>query len=78
MTRERAGIVYIVSDSVGETAEFVVRAASSQFDHDGFELRRISHVAEVEVLQDVVERAHREGALIAYTLILPNLREQLK
>jgi regulator of PEP synthase PpsR (kinase-PPPase family) len=75
---ERAGIVYIVSDSVGETAEFVVRAASSQFDHDGFELRRISHVADVDVLQDVVERAQHDGALIAYTLILPNLREQLK
>ena len=35
MTDEKAlqsPIVYVISDSIGETAEFVVRAAASQFN----------------------------------------------
>ena len=33
-------IVYIISDSVGETAEFVVKAAASQYESGSMELRR--------------------------------------
>ncbi|MFS8513673.1 MAG: kinase/pyrophosphorylase, partial [Planifilum fulgidum] len=37
-------VVYVVSDSVGETAELVVRAASSQFNGDQVEIRRVPYV----------------------------------
>jgi regulator of PEP synthase PpsR (kinase-PPPase family) len=70
-------IVYIVSDSVGETAEFVVRAAASQFDGGNVQLRRVSHVDSTAVVDETVESAREEGAIIAFTLVLPELREYL-
>ncbi|MDQ0190468.1 regulator of PEP synthase PpsR (kinase-PPPase family) [Alicyclobacillus cycloheptanicus] len=70
-------IVYIVSDSVGETAEFVARAAASQFDGGQVDLRRVSHVHETSVIDETVQSAKEEGALIAFTLVLPELRAYL-
>jgi regulator of PEP synthase PpsR (kinase-PPPase family) len=73
----RIPIVYIVSDSVGETAEFVVRAAASQFDGGQFDLRRVSHVHEETVIDEIVFSAKEEQAIIAFTIVLPHLREHL-
>jgi regulator of PEP synthase PpsR (kinase-PPPase family) len=70
-------VVYIVSDSVGETAEFVVRAAASQFDGGNVELRRVSHVNSTSVLDETIQSAKEEQAIIAYTIVLPELREHL-
>lgn len=78
MTYELPAIVYVVSDSVGETAEFVVRAAASQFDHGHFEIRRMSYVDSVETIHEIVAAADEAGGFIAYTLILPALRETLR
>lgn len=72
-----APIVYIVSDSVGETAEFVVRAAASQFDGGQVDLRRVSHVHETSVIDETIESAREEHALLAFTIVLPELREYL-
>jgi len=76
MTREMP-TVFIVSDSVGETAEFVARAAASQFDGGHVELRRISHVHDEATLDDVISAAKEEEAIIAFTIVLPALREYL-
>lgn len=73
----RSTIVYIVSDSVGETAEFVVRAASSQFDAGQVELRRVSHVHDYDVLNETVASAKEDEGIIAFTVVVPELREHL-
>ncbi|RIV25878.1 kinase/pyrophosphorylase [Alicyclobacillaceae bacterium I2511] len=70
-------VVYIVSDSVGETAEFVVRAAASQFNGGPFDLRRVSHVDDASVIDETVESAREEQAILAFTVVLPHLREHL-
>jgi len=70
-------IVYIVSDSVGETAEFVVRAASSQFDAGQVELRRVSHVHDHKVLDETLASAQEDHGIIAFTVVVPELREHL-
>ncbi len=70
-------IVYIVSDSVGETAEFVIRAAASQFDGGQVDLRRVSHVHEKTVLDEVIQSAKEERGIIAFTVVVPELREHL-
>ncbi len=73
-----SSVVYVLSDSVGETAEFVVRAAASQYDYARFEVRKISYVNDEATLREVVLKAQKDQGLIAYTLILPQLREALK
>ncbi|KYP81068.1 pyruvate, water dikinase regulatory protein [Ferroacidibacillus organovorans] len=74
----RSRVVYVVSDSVGETAEFVVRAAASQFDQGHFDIRRISYVDHVEAIEEIVAAAAEVAGFIAYTLILPALRESMR
>lgn len=77
MTGLDTPVIYIVSDSVGETAEFVARAAASQFDEGHVDLRRVSHVHERSVIDETVESAREEKAVIVFTVVLPELREYL-
>ncbi|MGI6488778.1 MAG: pyruvate, water dikinase regulatory protein [Syntrophothermaceae bacterium] len=70
--------VYVVSDSIGETAEMVVRAAATQFDSGRMEVRRIPNVADKELLAEVVHQAAENGCVIAYTLVIEELAEFLE
>ncbi|SER17640.1 hypothetical protein SAMN04487944_101513 [Gracilibacillus ureilyticus] len=71
-------IIYVVSDSVGETAEFVTKAALSQFmDENAYDLYRIPYVENIEVLRGAVYHAKQLGAMIGFTLVNPVLREFL-
>ncbi|NMB40981.1 MAG: kinase/pyrophosphorylase [Firmicutes bacterium] len=74
MKAEGKPIVYIVSDSIGDTAEFVVNAVASQFDSGRVELRRESFLTDVERLKEVIKEAAGNKSMIAYTLVLPHLR----
>lgn len=70
-------VIYIVSDSVGETAELVAMAAASQFNHGGIDIRRVPYVNDVHEIPEIVEEASNFNSLIGYTLVLPELRETL-
>lgn len=71
-------IIYVVSDSVGETAELVTKAALSQFlDETDYDLYRIPYVESFEVLRGAVYHAKQLGALIGFTLVNNELRDFL-
>ncbi len=70
--------VFIVSDSIGETAEMVVRAAASQFNSGNMEIRRIPNISDIDILEEVVNQAKANGFLIAYTLVIEELAEFLQ
>ncbi|WP_227934941.1 pyruvate, water dikinase regulatory protein [Alkalihalobacillus deserti] len=70
-------VVYVVSDSVGETAELVVKAAASQFSSAGLEVRRIPYVEDKETIEEVVILATKAKALIAFTLVVPEIKDHL-
>jgi hypothetical protein len=69
--------VYVVSDSVGDTAELVVKAAESQFTNDGVEIIRVPYVKSTRDIHDVLKDASANNSVIAYTLVLPELRDLL-
>jgi hypothetical protein len=71
-------VVYVLSDSVGETAEFVVKAVASQFNSGHVEIRRIPFASDVDTILDVIEEASLTKAMIAYTLVLPELRKVIR
>lgn len=70
-------IVYVVSDSVGETAELVVKAAASQFGEKGIEIRRIPYVEDESTIDEVIDLAREVKAMIAYTLVIPEKNKYL-
>lgn len=76
-----AARVYIVSDSLGETAERVVRGAAIQFaEKSHIDIERVSHVSDTAGIDAVIARALDAGrapAVIVYTLVQPELRGYL-
>ena len=67
-------IIYVISDSVGETAQQVTKAALSQFSIDNeYEIRRFPYVADENFLTEILESGKNEGAIIVYTLVSENL-----
>ncbi|HBV95943.1 MAG: phosphotransferase [Peptococcaceae bacterium BICA1-7] len=71
-------VVYIISDSIGETAELVAKAASSQFNGASVDVRRVPYVNDIDEIPEIVEEASVFNSVIAYTLVLPELKEALE
>jgi regulator of PEP synthase PpsR (kinase-PPPase family) len=67
--------IVILSDSTGETAEKVVRAAMLQFPHSGAQIRLHTRVRTKEAARPILEQAARDGALVVFTVVSPELRE---
>ena len=65
----------ILSDSTGETAEKVVRAAMLQFPHTGAIIRLHTRIRTKEAARPILEHAAREGSLVVFTVVSPELRE---
>lgn len=67
-------IIYVISDSVGETAQQVTKAAISQFNlNDNYEIRRFPYVVGEDFLKDILNSGKNEDAIIVYTLVNENL-----
>ncbi|WP_318508966.1 pyruvate, water dikinase regulatory protein [Bacillus sp. T3] len=74
---EHKEIVYVVSDSVGETAELVVKAVATQFNGGNVELKRNPYVEDFEDIEDILTIAGRTNSIIAYTIVIPTLKEYM-
>lgn len=55
----------------------VAKAAASQFNHGGIDIRRVPYVNSPEEIAELLDEAANFKALIAYTLVLPELRAAL-
>lgn len=71
-------IIYVVSDSVGETAELVTKAAISQFNGSGMTLKRFPYVEDKEHIDEVLSLVAMDQGMIAYTLVKPDMRDYMK
>ncbi len=68
-------LIDVLSDSTGETAEKVVRAALLQYPKSGAQIRLHTRVRSPEVARPILERAAAERALLVFTVVSPELRE---
>ena len=69
--------VFVVSDSTGATAETVVKAALTQFNTTNVYLHRYPDIRTLEDVERVVEEAHKVRGIIAFTLVVPELRKKM-
>ncbi|QVK19092.1 kinase/pyrophosphorylase [Mycoplasmatota bacterium] len=65
----RSLIIYVISDSIGETGEQVAKSVISQFEIENYEIRKYSHVLEEDYLKVILEQATKENSIIIYTLV---------
>lgn len=71
-------IIYVVSDSVGETAELVTKAAISQFDGSNVVIKRFPYVEDISDIDEVISLVKFDKGMIVYTLVKPNIRNYMK
>ena len=71
-------MIYVISDALGETAEFVSRAAAAQFNGVKTRIRRVPYVRDETHIDDIIDEAVAEGAILVYTLVLRELRDYLE
>jgi hypothetical protein len=63
--------VYVISDSIGETAQQVTKAAISQFaiKKEEYEIKRFPYVIDENFLLEIMKNAKKEEAMLVYTLV---------
>lgn len=70
--------LFVISDATGETAEKVVRAALLQFSNMPVVIRMFTRVRLEQEMRQIVTRAHRESALVVFTVVSTTHREILR
>lgn len=70
--------IYVLSDSTGETAERVIRAALSQFSDVDVRVHHLPKVSTQSDIQQALSVASVTSGLIVYTLVDPHLSEAVE
>lgn len=70
-------IVYVLSDSVGDTAELLVKTVAAQFIGTEFNIKTISYIENKEEINDLIALAKLSNAIIAYALFTPLFKKHL-
>lgn len=70
-------VLYLVGDSTGETVTRISRAALAQFNREQVEVRNYFMITDRQHLAQVIDGAADDGALIAFTMVQPVLRDYL-
>lgn len=69
--------VYVLSDSVGETAELVIKAGLSQFNNGEYKIQRIPYIEDKKTIDETIQVVHEKQGIIGFTLVDPILRNHL-
>ncbi|WP_106497120.1 pyruvate, water dikinase regulatory protein [Lentibacillus sp. Marseille-P4043] len=70
-------LVYVLSDSVGETADLVIKAGLSQFNNGEYKIQRIPYVEDKQTIDEALALAKEQQGIIGFTLVDPALRNYL-
>lgn len=70
--------IFTMSDSSGETAEAVARAALVQFEPGKAAIYRMPQVRNSQQIPAMVKEISQSRAIIAYTMVLPEYRETVE
>ena len=69
-------MIYIISDSIGETAEYVARATAAQFDKE-YEIVKFPFIREASQIEEIVDDAKQHESIILYTTVIDEFRDLL-
>ena len=72
-------MVYVISDSIGETGELIAKASVKQFDTKDFAIKRFPYTNTVEQVKPLLEDAAKhKRALVVYTNVDKDTRAYMK
>ncbi|GAB7053732.1 MULTISPECIES: pyruvate, water dikinase regulatory protein [unclassified Paenibacillus] len=70
-------VIFVASDSAGETGEAVVRAAAVQFHPQQVEIRRVPFLRDTSDVDRLIHTVVERNGIILFTLVIPELRDYL-
>lgn len=70
--------IYLLSDSLGETAQYVARAAANQFPDVSFHYKPIPFVEDIDYLAQVLDKIDTEKSILMYTLVVKELSDFIR
>ena len=70
-------LVFVLSDSVGDTAELVIKAGLSQFTNGNYDIHRVPYVDDKTIIDETLDVVKEKEALLAFTLVDPELRDYM-
>lgn len=71
-------VIYILSDSIGETGEMVVKAAMSQFEVANMQIQRKPYLKSIAQIEAALKEASQTNSAIMYTLVRSDLKTALE
>ena len=72
-------MVYVISDSIGETGELIAKASVRQFDTKDYAIKRFPYTNTVEQVKPLLEDAAKhKRALVVYTNVDKDTRAYMK
>lgn len=69
--------IIIMSDSLGETASHVARAAMNQFTNKEYVVRKYNYVRDVETVEAIIEKASIKPSIVLFTTVIDELTEAI-
>lgn len=69
--------IYVVSDSLGETAEQVAKAAVAQYTNLIVEIKKETYISDKHEIDDIINDASNYNSIIMFTLVVQDLREYI-
>lgn len=70
-------VAYILSDCTGKTAKNLMESTAGQFPNHEVEMKTFSFVRSIEKIDEILEEAKKDKALIVYTTVKSELRDHL-
>lgn len=69
--------IYLVGEGTGETISRIARASLAQFHRENVELKTFFLVMNEHYISRIMKQASDDDALVAFSIIMPNLRDYL-
>ncbi len=76
-SRTKKKIIYLVGEGTGETISKIARAALAQFHRERVKVNTFFLVKDENYISRIVKHAVKDDALIAFSIVQPNLRDYL-
>lgn len=69
--------IFVVSDSIGETARIVTESVTKQFNNGLVFIKQRSYVNHKKDIEEVINEASRDEGVIVFTIVIEELRNYL-
>lgn len=71
-------LVYVLSDSVGDTAEQVARASAEQYADTDYEIKKYPYVESKTKIDNILERVDPKKSIFVYTMVNEEISNYLQ